>query len=154
MMAEAVQHMSGTCNIIHLVGKERPSEIVDRAMDLFPQYRVYPFFTDEMKHAYAAADIVVARGGFGTLTELGALSKAAIIVPKGGHQEANVSLLVTKHAVLSINDETSTGYQLAQLLKQLLANPKQRAEMGEAIHQALPLASDTAILDIVAILIR
>jgi UDP-N-acetylglucosamine--N-acetylmuramyl-(pentapeptide) pyrophosphoryl-undecaprenol N-acetylglucosamine transferase len=152
MIAEAVQHLSGSCNIIHLIGKERQSDLVDRAIDLFPQYRVYKFFSEEMKNAYAAADIVVARGGFGTLTELGALSKAAILVPKGGHQEANVDFLVKKNAALVLNDQTGTGYQLAQMIKTLLSDESLRKQLGSSIHATLPMASETAILDIVTIL--
>src|SRR3989344_1839689 len=75
IILEAVSHWPKQWHIIHLVGKERPKELMERAANTFPNYHVYTFFTHEMKAAYAIADVVVARAGFGTLTELAALSK-------------------------------------------------------------------------------
>jgi len=44
---------------------------------LYDFYKVYDFFGERMKHAYKIADIIVSRGGFGTLTEISALQKTS-----------------------------------------------------------------------------
>ena len=149
LVADVVPHLSGLCQIFHLTGRERSDEAAKRAAALFPFYRVVRFLTDDMKHAYAAADIVIARGGFGTLSELAALKKAAILIPKSGHQEENVLVLSRAGAVLVLHEETANGYHLARLVKELLANVVLRQKMGEKLRQLLPPAKPETILDII-----
>jgi len=46
------------------------------------EYHVYPFFDEEqMKHAYAASDLIVARAGAGTIFEISAIGKPSILIP-------------------------------------------------------------------------
>ncbi|MEK7623695.1 MAG: UDP-N-acetylglucosamine--N-acetylmuramyl-(pentapeptide) pyrophosphoryl-undecaprenol N-acetylglucosamine transferase [Patescibacteria group bacterium] len=145
LFAEALGHIAGSCNIIHLSGKERPHEMIDRAATIFPHYHTYQFFTDEMADAYAVADVVVARAGFGTLAELALLKKAAILIPKGGHQEENVDMLIRSNAALSLNEKAANGYELAQMIKKLLIDAGKRKQLGDRLHELLP-AADTAVI--------
>jgi UDP-N-acetylglucosamine--N-acetylmuramyl-(pentapeptide) pyrophosphoryl-undecaprenol N-acetylglucosamine transferase len=151
MVVEAVQHLQGVCEIIHLSGKERPVDAVNYAAKIFPHYHAYQFFTDEMKEAYAVASIVVSRGGFGTLTEVAALKKAAILIPKPGHQEANVGFLSHGGAAILLDERTTSGYHLATIIKTLLLQNEAREEMGERLHGILPPAKES---DLVAIIER
>ncbi|MBI5222011.1 MAG: UDP-N-acetylglucosamine--N-acetylmuramyl-(pentapeptide) pyrophosphoryl-undecaprenol N-acetylglucosamine transferase, partial [Candidatus Magasanikbacteria bacterium] len=83
LIIRAVPELKGICQIIHLSGKERPQELVDRAVQHFSEfYQVHQFFSEAMADAYAVADLVISRGGFGTITEVAALSKPAILIPK------------------------------------------------------------------------
>lgn len=148
LIVEAVQHLEGHASIIHLSGKERPQELVERAQKHFSFYQVHQFFTDEMADAYAIADVVISRGGFGTLSELAALEKCAVIVPKPGHQIENVSFLEQAGAVELVNEQTSNGYALAQKLKSLLADDTKRAEMGDRLNELLPRAEEDHILKV------
>jgi UDP-N-acetylglucosamine--N-acetylmuramyl-(pentapeptide) pyrophosphoryl-undecaprenol N-acetylglucosamine transferase len=154
LIVQAVQHLEGVCQIIHLTGKERPQDLIAPADRQFDYYHPYVFFTDEMKDAYAAADIVVSRGGFGTITEIAALKKPAILIPKPGHQEENVSLLTRANAVVLIDETTSTGNHLAREIKGLLAHPKKRQTMGNRLHELLPPASAEHVCAIVADLVE
>lgn len=65
-------------------------------------------FLKRMDLAYACADIVVARAGAGTISELCLLEKAAILVPSPNvaedHQTKNAMALVNKQAALMIKD--------------------------------------------------
>lgn len=154
LIAEALPHLSTFCNIIHLSGRERPRGQIEHGVALFDHYFSFQFFTEEMKDAYAAADIVVARAGFGTLTELAALQKAAVLIPKGGHQEANVAMLKKRRAAIGLNDRTANGYELGQIIRGLVADSGERQAMGKALSAILPSAQAKDIMEIFERLVR
>lgn len=146
LIIEAVQHLDTHAQIIHLSGKERPQELVERAVKHFDYYQVHQFFTSEMKLAYAAADIVISRGGFGSLTEIAALGKIAIIIPKPGHQEENVKFLESAGAVILLNENMSDGNLLARTIKELLADKTKQKQLAVQLQKMLPLAQKDDIL--------
>lgn len=69
------------------------------------EYRLHRYI-DGMSDFYAAADAVVCRGGAGTIQELSAAERAAVIVPKRGlahdHQELNVIAIADRGACLAV----------------------------------------------------
>jgi len=73
--------------VIHSTGKGRGGHAASR-----PGYARFEFLNEEqMLYAYAAADVVVSRAGMGSITDLSALNKAAVLVPiPKSHQEKNV----------------------------------------------------------------
>lgn len=145
LIVHAIQHLEGVCQVIHLSGKERPQELVERAVQHFDYYQVHQFFTKEMADAYAAADLIIARGGFGTLTEIAAWGKPAILIPKPGHQEDNVAFLEKAGAVILVDERTADGNALAHAVKELLADNVKRKQMGLAIQKLLPVADEKDI---------
>lgn len=149
LITEAVQHLRGHAQVIHVSGKERPQELVERAEKHFDFYQVYQFFTDEMPDAYAAADIVVSRGGFGTITELAALGKVAILVPKSGHQVENVRFLTNNGAAILINEEIADGNFLAKTIRELLTDEDRMEQLRTTLQQVLPVATEQHIVQII-----
>ncbi|MBT4121272.1 MAG: UDP-N-acetylglucosamine--N-acetylmuramyl-(pentapeptide) pyrophosphoryl-undecaprenol N-acetylglucosamine transferase [Candidatus Magasanikbacteria bacterium] len=154
LIVQAVQHLKGHAQVIHLSGKERPQELVERAVKHFDYYQVHQFFTHEMADAYAVADIVISRGGFGSITEMAALKKPAILVPNPGHQEENVKFLADAEAVLLVDEKTADGNFLAKMIKDLLADDLKKKQMSKQIEKMLPLAKDEDILGIIKYLIK
>ncbi len=148
MVTEAVQHLEGYAEVIHLSGRERPQELVERAKKYFSYYHTYQFFTDEMADAYAVADIVISRGGFGTLTEIAALGKPAILIPKSGHQEENVMFLAKAGAVIMVDEHTSDGNYLAKIIRELIEKPNKQKKMGMTLGRMMPRASEEKILEV------
>lgn len=149
LITEAVQHLRGFAQVIHLSGKERPQELVERAVKHFDYYQVHQFFTEEMPDAYAAADIVVSRGGFGTITEIAALGKVAIFIPKPGHQVDNVKFLTDAGAAILVNEDIADGNYLAKVIRQLLEDEGKMELMGNTLRGLLPLATNEDILAII-----
>jgi len=150
LVAEALSYWPEEWHVIHLVGLERQSEANERAAELFKNYHVYKFFSEEMADAYAAADVVVARAGFSTLTELAALGKAAVILPiSGSQQEENANWLAEKSAVVALNEAVTTGLELAQVVKDLIAEPEKRRAMGEKAGAVLPAAREERLIEII-----
>ena len=141
--------------MIHLVGIERSAETCVNAQNIFSNYQVYKFLGPEMAEAYAAADIVVARGGFATLTELASLQKAAILMPiSGTHQELNVEPFAKAEAVIELDEVGASGVLLAEKIKELVNAPDKCLLMGARLGQVLPIASDDVIVEIVDELIK
>ena len=155
MILEALPSWPREWHVIHLVGKDRPSELQSRAMAVFSNYHVHKFFTTEMKQAYALADVVICRAGFSTITELASLSKAAIIMPMAGtHQEKNVKMFADNNAVVALNEDTDTGLKLAQMVKDLIGNEDLRLRLGKRLNEVLPRAKPERIVEIIDELVR
>lgn len=73
------------CQIIHTTGGK-----IDRVAK--PGYKSFDFLTDNLKYAYAIADLVVTRGGMASLTEIATLEKPSIIIPiPNSHQVDNAT---------------------------------------------------------------
>lgn len=148
LIVEAIPHLKTHAEVIHLSGRERPQEIVTRASELFSHYHLYQFLDAEMKDAYAVADVIVCRGGFGTLTEGAALKKPCIIIPKPGHQVENVRLLEDKGAALVVNELTADGLYVAKKIRELLADEQSRHSIARRMHETLKVAQKEEILKV------
>lgn len=144
LVVEVLPHLEGFCQIVHLTGKNKNKEI--QKFSKFENYFQFDFFTEEMKDAYAVSDLVVARGGFGTLSEVSALKKPTIIIPNSGHQQDNVKFLASAGALLSFDEDNISGVQLAKVIKDLLGDKSKMIEMGEKLIRLLPPAKEDDIL--------
>jgi UDP-N-acetylglucosamine--N-acetylmuramyl-(pentapeptide) pyrophosphoryl-undecaprenol N-acetylglucosamine transferase len=102
-------------------------EIIDH-----PLIKLYPFIK-EMNHAYAAADLVVARAGALTIAEIIALAKPSILIPSPNvaddHQTKNAAALVEEKAALLLNDEQAIK-NLGPEVVYLLNHPTRKIEMS------------------------
>lgn len=150
IILESLPHLPKQWHVIHLVGRERPKDLSMRASSVYSNYHVYEFFTDEMKDAYAVADVVVARAGFSTLTEIAALAKAAIIVPlPGTHQEDNAKAFADRGGVVLLEEGQDAALRLVQVAKRLVEKSDERKRLGATMHQLLPRPSAEKIVQIV-----
>lgn len=105
-------------------------------------------FLKRMDLAYACADVVVARAGAGTISELCLLEKAVILIPSPNvaedHQTKNAMALVNKGAALMLRDaEAVEG--LEPLLAGLLADEPGRKELQRHIAGLAVKDSDEII---------
>jgi UDP-N-acetylglucosamine--N-acetylmuramyl-(pentapeptide) pyrophosphoryl-undecaprenol N-acetylglucosamine transferase len=86
-------------------------------------YRNYPFLnTEDLRMAYAAADVIISRGG-ASLFEIAALGKPAIIIPinksTNNHQLQN-ALEFEKYGGVIIEESNITSHILINEIKNLL----------------------------------
>jgi len=144
---ESLNHLSEKTAVIHLIGS-RPQEQSNRAKNNTNNYFPFEFFGEEMKFAYAAADVVISRGGFGTLSELAALKKPAIIIPKPGHQVQNVLFLEESHSIVFLDQDITNGHILAKHIKEILSDKKLSNELGENLSSMLPIANKQSLIAI------
>lgn len=105
-------------------------------------------FIQDMAAAYAWADLVIARAGALTVTEIAQAGVASILVPYpyavDDHQTANAQHLVSLGAAQVIADNAVNPETLQELLRPLIANRATLIEMGEQAHRlARPDAAAT-----------
>jgi UDP-N-acetylglucosamine--N-acetylmuramyl-(pentapeptide) pyrophosphoryl-undecaprenol N-acetylglucosamine transferase len=121
----------------------RYTEDQRRAIESF--YVSRPYFHD-IEHVYALTDLVVVRGGAGTLGEVAALGLPAIVVPKinlpGEHQVMNARALAAAGGASVLYEETRNedgqvvevldGALLADTILALAGDPERLRGMGAA----------------------
>lgn len=102
VVAESLPELLNAHQIIHQTGRGKK---IGFAHPDYHQYELIRF--DKYPDALKAADIVLARAGLSTITELSVLSKLAIVVPMTGtHQEDNALILkYTSSAVVLYGQE-------------------------------------------------
>ena len=95
-------------------------------------------FEDRMDLVYAAADVLVGRGGATTVAEVAVTGTPAVLVPWSGaaedHQTANVAWLADQGAAVALA-EADIG-ELGGLLDSLRADGVRREALGERAHGA------------------
>ncbi len=88
-------------------------------------------FIDDMPAAFAQADLVVCRAGAGTVSELAAAGRPALLVPfpfaSDDHQTKNAEAVVRAGAGLTMRDTEFTGLKLFEILRGL-ATDRDRLE--------------------------
>lgn len=117
---------------------------------------VTPFITD-MAGAYKAADLVIARAGAGTISELQVLGKPAILVPSPNvaedHQTHNAMALTVCGAAEMVKD-IDARETLVDTAIRIIRDKERLSDMSKKIlSMALP-ASDSAIAEEVIRIIK
>jgi UDP-N-acetylglucosamine--N-acetylmuramyl-(pentapeptide) pyrophosphoryl-undecaprenol N-acetylglucosamine transferase len=115
------------------------------------RYVVVPY-VDHMDQAYAAADVVVARAGANTVSELTALGLPAVFVPLpigNGEQRLNALPVVQGGGGLLVDDAALDEDWLRAHLLPLLRDPAAAAAMGAAAATFGRLDADRRLADLV-----
>jgi UDP-N-acetylglucosamine--N-acetylmuramyl-(pentapeptide) pyrophosphoryl-undecaprenol N-acetylglucosamine transferase len=107
----------------------RAAQAVDGAS---PGFVVRPYL-DDMRDAYAVADLVLARAGASTLGELAALAKPAILIPypfaTEAHQAINAARFEAAGAAVVVEDSRLAAGELPEVLAATTA-PARLAELA------------------------
>jgi len=95
--------------VIWQTGSYYYKEMVEKTKEGLPGNISIHQFLNRMELAYKAADLVIARAGAGTISELCLLGQPAILVPSPNvaedHQTRNALALVNKEAAILVNDQ-------------------------------------------------
>lgn len=125
------------CEIIHQCGEANYESL---KQTIKPQtsagYFLFPFLNEEqLRHAYAAADLVISRAGAGSIAEIASLGKPSIIVPlpnsAAGHQVKNALEYAKFGATLVLEQMNFTPNLLQNRIFALLDNPDLLKKMSE-----------------------
>lgn len=109
-------------------------------------------YHDRMADLYAAADLIVSRGGAGTVAEIATVGVPSILVPWAGaaddHQTENVRWLSDAGAAVVSTDERVAD-DLADIVAELRADPRRLLDMGRAAHELGEINRRAAVADVV-----
>ena len=149
-----VQYLpSGELQWLHLTGEAHYQLVRSTAerLGLNGNYHPRAFLSGRaMGLAYRAADVVVGRGGAGSLTEFALNGLPMILVPyphaAGGHQRYNCTALAKRGAAEVIEQAALSPQRLAETLLQLRDCPQRRAQMQAAGRAwAIPNAAERIV---------
>ena len=132
--------------ILHIWG-DKP-DLVDPGVD---GYRVVRY-SDRMDLAFAAADLVVARAGAATVSELAVLGLPSVLVPYpvgNGEQKVNAHDLVQADAAILVDDARFTPQFVEGELLSLLADRARIAAMADAARDVGIADGDARLVELI-----
>lgn len=144
----AEENNDNNTGIILQCGKDYYSQIEkDLSTENKNNIKVFQFIAD-MDLAYSAADLVIARAGAGTISELALAGKAVIFVPSPNvaedHQTHNAISLVKKGAALMMPDSEAPE-RLMKLATRILQDSEKINELQKKISVLAIEESDVMI---------
>ena len=96
----------------------------------------------------AVSDVILARPGLGTLTELSALKKASILVPMpNSHQEDNAQACANSGAAIYI-EQKDLENKLVRVVTELLSSSDKRRALETKMASIIKSGAADAIVDI------
>ncbi|GAA2598378.1 UDP-N-acetylglucosamine--N-acetylmuramyl-(pentapeptide) pyrophosphoryl-undecaprenol N-acetylglucosamine transferase [Winogradskya consettensis] len=163
LLAAVLPDVLPYCQVIHQCGSLSYAEMQQVAAQLPPalahRYKVLDFIHEQMPDVLAAADVVLARSGAGTVAELTALGKPSILIPygasAGGEQRSTAKHLAGLGAAVMLDGPTATPENLCTELMSLVSDPARRAAMAHsAAAQGHPDAADKVVDEILTVASR
>ena len=138
LIVESLPWLLKQANVVHQCGAAEIDRMRETAAglspELAPRYHVAEFIGPELPDLFALADLVVARSGAGTISELSALGKPAILIPlassAGGEQAFNARYLDERGAARALLGEV-TAEDLRSAIGALLDDPAARTAMAD-----------------------
>ena len=136
-------------NVLWQTGKTYAEQCRDTASGYAGNVIASPFISD-MATAYRAADLIVARAGAATISELQLLGAPAILVPSPNvaedHQRKNAQALVDRDAAVMVLD-SDARQALGKEILALMADGERRRVLGNNAAKMALRESDERIAD-------
>lgn len=129
-------------NVIHLTGR---GKLTESLMAKGKGYATFELLDGQMPSALAAADLVLARSGMGTITELVTLSKPTILWPIDNAYQVSNARAVEETGGADVL-LSPTPQILAQKIKRLMSDQTTRQKMSLAIRRAFPTNAAAQII--------
>ncbi len=130
---QSLRQLTMFCDVVHITGPGKFRHVS------LPHYESYTFVKDALPTLFRNADCVVTRAGMGTLSELAALSKAAIVIPlPETHQEENAALLARHGAAMVMQQSALTPEKFIATIRGLFNDTSHQKALGEKLHDTIP----------------
>ena len=121
--------------IVHLCGNSEYSLLKEKYRSLEISHCLFDF-SDEMDELYKIADLVVARAGALTVSELVRFCLPAVLIPypfAGGHQKENAAILEEAGVAVVRQQRDLSCEKLAEDIKGVLARRLQKEEIAAKV---------------------
>lgn len=125
--------------ILHVCGKDK----MDNLLLSEPGYKQFEYLSDELKDAFAAADVVVSRAGANSICELLALRKPNLLIPlpaasSRGDQLLNADSFASQGFSLVIREEDLDEKSFLNSLEDLYTNRQTYIDAMNKSNQMQP----------------
>ena len=139
---------------VHVAGtryyENMKRELVEAGLDKCPNIKLFDYIHD-MPYWMAAADVVVARAGAMTISELSLMKKACVLIPSpnvvDNHQYKNAKVLADQRAAVLIQESELVGDKYSKAILALINNDEARLAMSERIGQFADPSANKNIYD-------
>lgn len=130
--------------VLHLTGERNLTQVQEEAVALGIQpgagYIALPFLpAAELADVYALSTAVISRAGAGTIAELAALAKPAILVPlstaANNEQRENAYEIARRGGAVVIEEANLGGHILMEVLADVIGHPDKSKAMGESLQK-------------------
>jgi len=132
--------------LIHQCGEKNFEQVKAEANvvitdeNLKKYYHPFPFLREEeLKQAYAAADLIISRAGSGSIFEISALGKPSILIPlpeaAQNHQVKNAYSFAENKACLVIEEANLSPHFFLGKLKYLISHPQDLEKMKKGARE-------------------
>jgi UDP-N-acetylglucosamine--N-acetylmuramyl-(pentapeptide) pyrophosphoryl-undecaprenol N-acetylglucosamine transferase len=128
--------------IIHQTGEKNFSQVKAEAeavvaKEQLPLYHPVPFLKEiELRHAYAAADLIISRAGSGSVFEIAALGKPSILIPlpeaAQNHQVENAYAYQKTGACMVLEEPNLSPNFFLERVRSLFQNKTEWEKMSQA----------------------
>jgi UDP-N-acetylglucosamine--N-acetylmuramyl-(pentapeptide) pyrophosphoryl-undecaprenol N-acetylglucosamine transferase len=144
--------------ILHVLGPSNLTPDIVRSLDAQTGAVYQPVaYVAEMERAYAAADLMLARSGAGTVLETAAVGLPTFFVPYphgNGEQARNAELVVSAGGGIMLADGNCTSTWVAEEIPALFAHPDRLVGMRNALAGVARLDAATVLASHVLEVIR
>ena len=161
MVPDALTRLPHTMKLRLLVAQQCRPEDLERVRAAYANAEIHAdlrTFFDDLPRRMAEAHLVIARAGAGTVAELMAIGRPAILVPlptaMDDHQSWNAAILAEAGAGWRVAQKDLDPERLAETIRQVLSDPAALAECARAAQRlAVPHAAKN-LADMVELLAR
>ncbi len=144
---EALPKMTSCFQVLHLCGKGN----LDAEYEGMKNYHQYEYLNEDLKHAYACADVLISRAGSNVLCEILALKKPALLIPypkeaSRGDQILNAQSFEQRGLSRVLMQENMTA---ATLMENVINVYKSRGQLIDAMERE---ASSDGVENVMALI--
>lgn len=141
VILESLSEVLKKYEVIHQCGERNFNELSAESKVVMQKeqgkyYHLVPFLREQdLKHAFAAADLVISRGGAASIFEIAALGKPSILIPltesAQNHQMKNVYRFEEYGATMVIEESNLTPRFFLDRLNYLFSHPEEMETMAQ-----------------------
>lgn len=141
-------------HIVHITGKNQYQNVMDLIeeegidISLYKNIQIVPYSFD-MPNLFKASDLIIARAGAMTVSEICAVGRASILIPyphaTGNHQEFNARVITDKGGGALILDKDLNGETLYKTVSEIVKD-KEKLKAMEKVSSNLGILNGDEII--------
>ena len=155
VMELLIEKPNNNFEVLLVTGKRHYEEVMknlSKNKEVF-KYNQIMEYIDDMPHALKACDLIICSAGAITITEINAVGKPSILVPKAytaeNHQEYNARALENRGAAVVIKEDQLNSKELLNKIESILNNKNKLHAMKKASLDASKKNATNDIYDII-----